>query len=160
MLVVPAELNKNGEDQLVPITPDFHGFLMETPEGQRTGRVFRLIGTKGRPAVDRDWVSRVACRIGKRAGIIVKQTKTKYASAHDLRRSFGEQWARRIMPVVLQSMMWYASIETTMRYYVGQNADASADAIWGAAPPIDTFVDTNTKEGANLLTPDDGNTTI
>ena len=56
----------------------------------------------------------------------------KYASAHDLPRAFGLRWSARVMPAVLQQLMRHESIETTMRYYVGRNADAVADALWSA----------------------------
>jgi len=46
----------------------------------------------------------------------------KFASAHDLRRAFGQRWAIRIMPTVLRELMRHADISTTMKYYVGQNA--------------------------------------
>ena len=39
------------------------------------------------------------------------------------------------MPPVLQAMMRHASIETTMKYYVGENANRNADALWGALGP-------------------------
>jgi integrase len=58
--------------------------------------------------------------------------KRKYASAHDLRRAFGLRWSARVMPAVLQQLMRHESIETTMRYYVGRDADAVADALWEA----------------------------
>lgn len=54
--------------------------------------------------------------------------KRKYASAHDLCRAFGQQWSARVMPAVLQQLMRHVSIETTMKYYVGRDADAVADA--------------------------------
>ena len=45
-------------------------------------------------------------------------------SAHDLRRSFGERWASRLMPQVLKELMRHESIETTLNFYVGtQRAD-------------------------------------
>ena len=56
--------------------------------------------------------------------------KVKYASAHDLRRSFGERWATRVMPPVLQELMRHDSIQTTMRYYVGRNARNTASILW------------------------------
>ena len=37
------------------------------------------------------------------------------------------------MPQVLQELMRHESIETTMRYYVGRNANTAAEAIWAAA---------------------------
>ena len=54
----------------------------------------------------------------------------KYASAHDLRRSFGTRWAKRTMPAVLQKLMRHSSIETTLRYYVDLQADEIADELW------------------------------
>jgi hypothetical protein len=58
--------------------------------------------------------------------------KREDASAHDLRRAFGLRWSARVMPAVLQQLMRHESIETTMRYYVGRDADALADALWEA----------------------------
>jgi hypothetical protein len=36
------------------------------------------------------------------------------------------------MPTVLRELMRHASIATTMTFYVGQNAEATADALWAA----------------------------
>jgi integrase len=76
-------------------------------------------------------------RIGKKAGVRVyvdpkDPQRVKYASAHDLRRAFGERWAARIMPAQLKELMRHESIETTLRYYVGTNAERTADACWDA----------------------------
>ena len=81
-----------------------------------------------------DTTSKIISRIGKKAGVKVAETDKgpKYASAHDLRRSFGFRWAMRVMPAVLQQLMRHASIETTMKYYVGKNAEATADVAWEA----------------------------
>jgi integrase len=89
-------------------------------------------------------VSSLVSKIGKAAGVKVATKTTvdaktgerveviKYASAHDLRRSFGERWATRIMPAVLQALMRHESIETTLRYYVGRNAQNTARVLWEA----------------------------
>lgn len=37
------------------------------------------------------------------------------------------------MPAVLQQLMRHESIDTTMKYYVGRDADAVADVLWQAA---------------------------
>ncbi len=58
--------------------------------------------------------------------------RVKYASAHDLRRAFGERWAARIMPAQLKELMRHESIETTLRYSVGTHAERAADACWDA----------------------------
>jgi integrase len=73
--------------------------------------------------------------IGQRANVKVNvdaKGKVKFASAHDLRRSFGERWSSRVMPQVLQELMRHESIDTTMKFYVGRNAERTADVLWQA----------------------------
>lgn len=135
ILRIPAELEKGNQDRLLPMAPDFAEFLLAVPEAGRRGRVFRLADCKGNErSLSENWVSRVISRIGEAAGVKVntdpKTGKIKYASAHDLRRSFGERWARKVMPQILKELMRHESIETTMKYYVGHNAQMTADALW------------------------------
>jgi integrase len=160
MLRIPAESEKGGQDRLLPMAPEFAEFLTPTPESERHGRVFKLIGKRWADArMQADWVSCVVCRIGRKARVVVDQRerrlvvdartkakpkrdsgdvvaddgiKRKYASSHDLRRAFGLRWSSRVMPAVLQQLMRHESIETTMRYYVGRDADAVADTLWNA----------------------------
>lgn len=144
MLRIRAELEKGGEDRMLPITPDFAGFLAETPEARRTGPVFSPLTLRtGARCNDVNWVSKAISAIGEAAKIVVdrdpKTGEIKYASAHDYRRAFGVRWASRVMPAVLKELMRHSDIQTTMRYYVGQNAEATADAVWKAAG-IRTFV--------------------
>jgi len=90
-------------------------------------------------------------KIGKRANIVVDPDggKIKYASAHDLRRSFGLRWSELVMPAKLQELMRHESIDTTMSYYVGRNAQTTAAALYEAVgrkpestPKSDTSGDT------------------
>jgi hypothetical protein len=46
------------------------------------------------------------------------------------RRSFGTRWAKRVMPAVLQRLMRHKSINTTMKDYVGIEADDVAAELW------------------------------
>ena len=73
--------------------------------------------------------------IGELAGVNghthPKTGKVKFASAHDLRRSFGNRWARRVTTAVLQKLMRHASITTTMSYYVDLDAAELAEHLWG-----------------------------
>ena len=137
MIRIPAELEKGNKDRLLPIAPEFAEFLLAIPDEQRKGRVFDPVGLRIRDAKVEDvWASRLIARIGKAAEVCVnidpKTGKEKFASAHDLRRSFGERWSRRVMPQVLKELMRHESIETTMKYYVGRNADMTADVVWQA----------------------------
>lgn len=139
MLHVPGELEKGNSDRLLPIAPEFALFLAETPEPERSGPVFKLTGRRrgqpDRPQPHR--VSEICSEIGQKAGVRVyvdpkNPAKVKYASAHDLRRAFGERWAARLMPAQLMELMRHESIETTLRFYVGTDAQRTADAAWAA----------------------------
>ncbi len=87
-------------------------------------------------------MSTLVASIGKVAGVVTSQRERKgevvkeFASAHDLRRAFGFRWSRHIMPTILRELMRHESIETTMKYYVGVNAEATADELWKAAGTI------------------------
>jgi integrase len=124
---ISAEAEKGHQDRLLPLTPDFAEFLLAIPEAGRRGRVFRPMAAGGD-------VGRIVSLIGELAGVKVhvhpKSGKIKYASAHDLRRSFGTRWAKRVMPAVLQKFMRHESIQTTMGYYVDLDADELAEQVW------------------------------
>ena len=75
-------------------------------------------------------VGRVISTIGRKAGIVVDKGKDKFATAHDLRRSFGTRWSKRVKCAVLQKLMRHADIKTTMDYYVDQDADDVASDLW------------------------------
>lgn len=139
MLRIPAALEKGNQDRVLPMAPEFAALLLAVPEAERTGRVFKLLDRRGKPAEFKDdWVSRVVSAIGAKSGVKVNvktvdgQQVVKFASAHDLRRSFGERWAPRVMPQVLKELMRHENIETTLRYYVGRNAQTTADVLWAA----------------------------
>jgi hypothetical protein len=90
--------------------------------------VLSAIGKKAGVKVRTKIKSKIDPETGERGPVEV----VKYASAHDLRRSFGERWAERVLPKVLMELMRHESIGTTMRFYVGQNAQRTADAAWAA----------------------------
>jgi integrase len=129
-LRIYAEADKGQRDRLLPMTPDFAQFLLRTPTAERTGRVFRLVGLNTGKPITPKRVSRIVSAIGKEAGVVVNETEEKYGSAHDLRRSFGTRWASRVKPATLQLLMRHKSIETTLKYYVSQDADEVADQLW------------------------------
>ena len=129
-----AEAEKGHKDRLLPMTPDFAEWLLRTPEADRYGPVFHL-GDKPNRQRSAGRVGRVISEIGKAAGVKVKTDAdgtVKFASAHDLRRSFGTRWAPRVKPATLQLLMRHSSIDTTLRYYVDQDADDVAGELWSA----------------------------
>ena len=146
-LVIPASQQKSGKDEIVPITKEFYEFLLETPEAERHGNVFNpQPKRKNQPRPSMWWVSRVICQIGEKANIKVSERKNergkkdkagnlkpsivKFASAHDLRRSFGTRLASKVKPAVLKKMMRHANINTTMDYYIDLDADDVSRELW------------------------------
>jgi integrase len=137
VLVIPAECEKGFMDREHPMAPEFAMMLQEVAVERRKGFVFRLNGrgySGGR--LQPNAVSKTVSDIGKAAGVKVfthpRTGKVKFASAHDLRRTFCERWAARLMPVQLMELMRHKNIETTLRYYVGANAQRTAQTIWAA----------------------------
>lgn len=137
VLLIPAEGEKGGKDRTYPITPDFEKFLLSVPEADRSGLVFNPELYRG--ACRRlDTVSKVITKLGETAGVNVDERTRKdlesdgpaavpvYASAHDLRRAFGNRWARRVMPMVLKELMRHESVTTTEKFYVGIKAQETA----------------------------------
>jgi integrase len=155
MLRIPADLQKNNRDTLWPIAPEWGDMLLAVPAAERHGPVFRLLATagdgdprQGGTVSDPNYVCHVVGWIGKAAGVVVNRTTkmrmneetgrrepvevVKYASCHDLRRSFGFRWADRVDTFKLQELMRHSSIETTRRFYVGRNAQNTAANLWAA----------------------------
>lgn len=119
-----SEGEKGFTDRLLPLTPDFAEWLLRLPKRLRKGPVF---------AVSRYGmvhVSETVGAIGEHARVVTNAAKNEFASAHDLRRSFGTRWAGRVMPATLKTLMRHEDIATTMKFYVAQEADALATELW------------------------------
>jgi len=163
LLRIPAELEKANKDRLLPIAPEFAEFLLRTPEAERSGRVFKLKPKKVRgERMTADRVTRIVSAIGQAASVVVDKGRNRFATAHDLRRSFGERWAELVMPQVLMELMRHASINTTLRFYVGRNARRTSKVVReaynaarqrgaaaGEASQGDAFGDTHPNGGQN-----------
>ncbi len=136
---IAANAQKAARDEVIPLTPDFVAFAMETPENARRGWVFNMLGEDGKN-MEPQHACRVIAAIGKRAGILVNPYEKKFASAHDLRRSFGTRWAKRnIAPAALRKLMRHTRLETTLEFYVLIDADDLASELWanyGSDAPV------------------------
>jgi len=144
---IPGELQKSRRDEIYATAPEFRDFLAETPADKRSGPVFELLtegpGGELRPVASVNPVSKIVADIGRAAGVVVDErerrnpdgttrTVRKWASAHDLRRSFGTRWAKRVMPAVLKALMRHANITTTLKFYAEQDAANTAEAALAA----------------------------
>jgi len=135
---VYSAAQKNGREEQSPMTPEGAEFLRATPAGERHGFIFELNGRSGR--LTETTVSKLISEIGEAAGIQVapinpRTGKPKFASAHDLRRSFAQGLAYRVRPAVLKLAMRHKSHLTTDKFYVGSDAQAAAEAMWQARQP-------------------------
>jgi integrase len=127
-LVIFADGQKSRQDELSAITPDFAEYLRRTPVEQRTGLVAPIV-EDGHTLAARTIERRVS-EIGKHTQVITGHDGKKNLGAHDLRRAFGQRWASKVMPAVLQKLMRHKSIETTLKYYVDQQADEIGALLW------------------------------
>lgn len=132
---ISGKAQKSRKAQYLPMTPDFAEWLLRTfPLDERQGLVFTPHGTAGTVLTGSE-VGRYISAIGRKAEVEVKPGSDKFATCHDFRRSFGTRWARRVMPAELKLLMRHASIETTMKYYVGIEADDIAAGLWARFSP-------------------------
>lgn len=56
-----------------------------------------------------------------------RSERAPYASARDLRRSFGEREAMRDLPPVRRELRRHEDIQTTLPYYVGAERQRTGD---------------------------------
>lgn len=126
----PTGSQKSRKVETSPGTPDFAELLAAIPEAERGGRVFAPASpVTGEPLTSVGRVGRIVSAIGKAAEIVVDEESGKFASAHDLRRTFATRWAVMVQPVVLKGLLRHANIATTMRYYVGIGLDQTHNVL-------------------------------
>ncbi len=134
------------------MAPEFSELLDSIPVDDQTGFVFNpLAKVKSESRMRNDTICKRISAIGKVAGVKVSESakgNPLYASAHDLRRSFGFRWSLLVMPAVLKELMRHESIDTTMQYYVGRNSEETAEAIWSVVAKHSAKHDTQ-KSSAN-----------
>jgi integrase len=138
----PGHQQKSREDQVCPVTPAFAAFLAKTAHADRKGWVFSPAAKSGGRQNNPYDVGRIVSQIGEKAGVVVDETwsedgtcRQKFASAHDLRRSFGNRWSLRVMPTILQKLMRHAHISTTMKYYVRLEVEETERVLYGEKRP-------------------------
>lgn len=138
VLLISAEDEKGSQDREYGVAPEFDDILQAVPEESRTGHVSNVKLTKGTVCRSGNTISRKIVAIGKAANMKVdefetrdrktkaKSIRTVWGSAHDLRRAFGHRWAKRVMPMVLKELMRHKTVLTTEKYYVGIQAQETA----------------------------------
>jgi len=146
-LWVPADEEKGNRDRYVPIAPEFVDLLRNLP--CREGFVFNPTSQRPSryPRLGGQQVGRTVSKIGELSGIEV--SPSKMASAHDLRRSFGDRWAQRVTPAILMELMRHQSITTTMKYYVGREAKRTSQLLRNTMQSLGTNLGT-TQRGPTL----------
>lgn len=133
-----SDLQKSGVEEQVPLTPDAVIWLRSIRK--ESGWVCRTRGAKGEHATP-DRLGRVIAEAGKAAGIIVKSTggkrgKPKFASAHDLRRTFATTWHQKLSVSELQKLTRHADSQTLLSYYADAPTEALAEKLSSYAEKI------------------------
>lgn len=141
LLGIAAEAEKGFQNRLMPITPDFGRWILRTPVDRRAGPVFPLVKERYKDFTRADHVSKIITKIGRQSGVKVSASG-KFASAHDLRRSFGLRWSQKRYPAELQQMMRHENIQTTMAFYAVGSATALAARLWADEQKTNTTSDT------------------
>ncbi|CAN5360154.1 hypothetical protein BH11PLA2_BH11PLA2_38470 [soil metagenome] len=143
VLEIPSSMQKNNTEERIPLLPWFETLLNETEPEKRRGWVFKPISLQiklGRDVrhqrPETGWVGKIIQRIGRAADIVVVPADdhtghpTKYATAHDMRRSCGERLRDAgIPPLVICSVMRHSSWETTRRHYAPGNIQRDAEVL-------------------------------
>jgi integrase len=124
---------KSRRAELAPATPDFCEWVLTTfPAAERTGRVFKLTDPRTGKPLSVQQAGRTITKVGKRAKVVISKEEGRFATAHDLRRSFCTRWSKKVMPAVLQRLARHANITTTLTFYVAQNAADIASDLWAS----------------------------
>ena len=118
-MIAIAPEQKSGEEELIPLTPPAVKWLRSLDETE--GYVCRLQGKRGHHRTA-NRLGRIIASAGRAAGIIVKRTggrggSPKYASAHDLRRTFCTTWLDKLPVNKVQTLSRHADPQTLLRYY-------------------------------------------
>ena len=143
ILEIPAAMQKNDTEECIPLLPAFEALLLETPPAQRHGWVFAPMSLQLKPRKannhwrpNAEWVGKIISRIGEAAGIVVQAEDvrtgrpTKYASAHDLRRSCGDRLRNAgVPPLVICRVMRHSSWETTRKHYAPGDVQRDAEVL-------------------------------
>ena len=122
------------------MTPDFDDFIKSvTPNDD--GFFFDPKNSFGQSYKDVKELGRVISAIGESARIVAKRDNegevAKFATAHDLRRSFAARWAPRVKPYFLQHLMRHSDIKTTLQFYAGDMLEMASSEVWD--PEISTL---------------------
>lgn len=113
---------KNGLEEDVPLTPQAVDWLRTVPKDLEW--IARARGTRGWHKTPHR-LCRVIAGAGKAARIVTKRTsrRIKYASAHDLRRTFAVEMLARLSVKEVQKLTRHADCQILLRYYADVQQD-------------------------------------
>lgn len=136
VLWFPSYRQKNRKAQEIPLCPWLEELLAEVPPEQRTGWVFNPQPLRGKGRLTAERVGKIISKIGKQARVVVDEgnprtgTGVKYASCHDLRRTFATKlYESDLPPELIRKLMRHSDIRTTERYYLRTNTQRDAGRI-------------------------------
>lgn len=126
-LEIPARSQKRRKYQLWRAPEEFEAWVRKTHPENRVGRVFPALKKSGEPHTRPDTVGKRISLMGEFAGVVVEYDDLgpiKYASAKDIRATFGQRLMRQKASVrEVQTKMRHSSITTTIRHYATMAPD-------------------------------------
>lgn len=140
LLVFPASCHKAKRDMRVPLLPEATDLLRSTPKRLRYGPIFLPLRGPKREITTPDGLGSFFKRLSKKAGVIngrdPESGKPRYATFHDLRKSFGERLIHEptLTTPQVALLMRHAKIETTLSNYATVEAETVAERLAGVKP--------------------------
>lgn len=138
-LRIESNADKSTAVRLLPLALDFQRFLQSTPAESRYGFVFNPhVRDQKTQRMRADTCSKLISRIGKEAKIQVAlfrpkkgetEQRIKFASAHDLRRSFANRWTDTVSEDQLRELMRHRDGDTVRKYYAKKRAERVEQAL-------------------------------
>jgi integrase len=136
---IESNSDKSTDVRLMPTPIDFQAFILSTPEAERHGYVFNpRVPSQRTERMRPDTLSKILSRVGELAQIQVAiyspkegetEPRIKYASAHDLRRSFADRWTDTVSEEHLMELMRHKDKNTTRKHYAKKRAERIEQAL-------------------------------
>ncbi|PHS05024.1 MAG: hypothetical protein COA78_15745 [Blastopirellula sp.] len=134
-VVFPSGSQKSNRRDEIPMVPDLEALLATVPEELRTGWVFHPEGKRNKDKrLKADWVGKRISAIGKKALVVSIPNEDgeaeKFASAHDLRRTFSQNLEDSgVEPIYISMVMRHKSYLTTKKHYNKGNISKASESI-------------------------------
>ena len=124
---IPVECGKGHETAKHRSLLSLYGYCVTSPIGKDSSSIPCPVDFP-----QADWVINRSGGWFRDSGSRPVSSLTRKLTRHVRLMTYGDRWAQRVIPAVLQELMRHESINTAMRYYVGRKASTTAAILWAA----------------------------